>query len=682
MPVMVSLRTLPPNRVRGPVPSRLLRDTHVLLGIAIVASAIVIEGILSPDALLEVTLAGLAYIALQGALALRPRRRQRSTTRLLVAVAFLYVIGLIVGPAAGLPLAALCLAIVSVAAAYGNRQALVVGATACILMLAPVFAGLVPVDNVLARGPAFLATMLLLAVGTRRTVGALESAVARARTSMVRERRQARQMAGVEAVGRLLAQEPSADALDDAMDLLVQRFGYRFVSIYLKADDGTLVLGAQRGYERVLERFDGTGGVIGRVMRTGEVQHVRDIRLDPDYQSADDTVLSEISAPLFAGGELIGVINLEDPRVGGLDDTDRSTLILIAERLAGAIALGRDRQALRERADRFSALAEFARRINATLDPGMTYPAICEAVSSVVPCDVAVLVLHDRIMGDYRIAAMSGPNQQFVGVSIPADDGTAGVAMAERRMVVQDRLDPDQYPATMRTNRSVPVVTMAVPLLKDDEVIGALSFVRRDLHAPFGLLDREVAPIVAGQVALAIANAWLHTQVSDAAIRDSLTGLANRRHLDASLERMAAARERLPMDERRPLSAILFDLDHFGDFNKRHGHRVGDAVLRTFATLLTGRFRASDIVARYGGEEFLVVMDGASLDEARRVAEEIRAAFAATPVDSPSGKLSATVSAGCSALGPSVNSVTTLLEVADVALQMAKRGGRNQVVAA
>ena len=679
---MVSLRTISLNRVRGPVPNRLLRDTHVLLGIAIAASAIVIEGILSPDALVVVTLASLAYIFVQAVLALRPRRESRSTTRLLVAVAFLVLIGLIVGPAAGMPLAALYLAIVAVAAAYGRREALIVGATAVILMLAPVVAGLVPLDNLLARGPAFVATMLLLAIGTRRTVGALENAVARARTSMVRERRRARQMAGVEAVGRLLAQEPSADALDDAMDLLVERFGYRFVSIYLKAEDGSLVLGAQRGYERVLERFDGSGGVIGRVMRTGEAQHVRDIRLDPDYQNADDSVLSEISAPLFAGGELIGVINLEDPRVNGLDETDRSTLVLIAERLAGAIALGRDRQALRERAERFSALAEFARQINATLDPGKTYPAICEAVSSVVPCDVAVLILHDRTMGDYRIAAMSGPSQQFVGVSVREGEGTAGVAIAERRMVVEDRFDPDQYPATMRTDHSVPVVTMAVPLLKDDEVIGALSLVRLDLHTPFSLLDREVAPIVAGQVALVVANAWLHTQVSDAAIRDSLTGLANRRHLDASLERLVAARERLPADERRPLSAILFDLDHFGDFNKRHGHQVGDAVLRTFGAMLAGRFRASDIVARYGGEEFLVVMDGASLDEARRVAEEIRAAVAATPVESPSGRLSATVSAGCSALGPSVNSLTTLLEVADVALQMAKRGGRNQVVAA
>ena len=673
--------TLASNRVRVPVPIRWLRDVHVLLGIAIAVSAIVIEGILSPDFFVPVVLAGAGYVALQVGLATRGHRNSRSTLRLLIAVGFLFVIGLMVGPSAGMPLGALYLAIVAMAAAYGRREAVIVATASCALMLVPVVAGVVAPSNFLARGPAFVATMILLAVGTRRTVGALEAAVARARMSIVRERRRARQMAGVEAVGRLLAHDPSAGSLERAMDLLVERFGYNLVSIYLKAEDGTLVLGAQRGYDRVLERFDGTTGVVGRVMRTGEVQHVLDVRNDPDYRSANETVLSEISAPLFAGGELIGVINLEDPRVGGLDDTDRSTLTLVAERLAGAIALGRDRQALRERAERFSALASFAGRINATLDPSQAYPIICEAVPAVIPCDVAILTLFDPASGDYRIAALSGPNQEYVGTRVPVGHGVAGVAIAERRLVVEDRFELRQY-STLNPPRDETIATLAVPLLEDASVHGALTLVRADLNTPFGPLEREVAPIVAGHVALALANAWLHAQVADAAVRDALTGLANRRHLDASLERLAAARGRLAPDERRPLSAILFDLDHFGAFNKRHGHRVGDTVLRTFGAMLASRFRAGDIVARYGGEEFLVVLDGASLDEAREVAEDIREAFAATIVDAPTGPLSATVSAGCSAMGPSVNSVGTLLEVADVALQMAKRGGRNQVVAA
>lgn len=73
-------------------------------------------------------------------------------------------------------------------------------------------------------------------------------------------------------------------------------------------------------------------------------------------------------------------------------------------------------------------------------------------------------------------------------------------------------------------------------------------------------------------LALAITNAHLHAEVMEASIPDSLTGAFNRRHFEPSLERMIAARRRLPVEERPPLAAILFDLDLFGTFNKAHGH--------------------------------------------------------------------------------------------------------------
>jgi diguanylate cyclase (GGDEF)-like protein len=146
---------------------------------------------------------------------------------------------------------------------------------------------------------------------------------------------------------------------------------------------------------------------------------------------------------------------------------------------------------------------------------------------------------------------------------------------------------------------------------------------------------------------------------------------------------MSAARARQAPEERRPVATILFDLDHFGDLNNRHGHLAGDAVLRAFSGLLAGRFRSSDLVARYGGEEFLVVLDGASRDDAVRAAEEIRIAFRDLDVPIAGGAaLRATVSAGCAALDPSVAGLDVMVEVADVGLAMAKAGGRDQVVAA
>jgi diguanylate cyclase (GGDEF)-like protein len=167
-------------------------------------------------------------------------------------------------------------------------------------------------------------------------------------------------------------------------------------------------------------------------------------------------------------------------------------------------------------------------------------------------------------------------------------------------------------------------------------------------------------------------------QLADRAVRDGLTGLHNRAYLDAAIDRLGARHRR---GDEGPLAAILFDLDHFGSFNKQYGHQAGDMVLRTFADLLRRRFRGGDIVARYGGEEFVVLLPGASRDDALRAADEVRLAFEAEPITFDGAALSATVSAGSAQLDAGMT-VQELLTVADTALVQAKRAGRNMVVAA
>jgi diguanylate cyclase (GGDEF)-like protein len=165
--------------------------------------------------------------------------------------------------------------------------------------------------------------------------------------------------------------------------------------------------------------------------------------------------------------------------------------------------------------------------------------------------------------------------------------------------------------------------------------------------------------------ALALANAYLVEEVSALAIHDGLTGLYNRRHFDAALD-LAIAR----FERRGPtgsLAAIMFDLDHFGDFNKHHGHLASDALLRLFGGILRERLRSADIVARYGGEEFVAILDDCGLPEAARLADEVR-------------RERATVSAGCAAIDPDDPTREALIGRADAALFMAKRAGRNRVV--
>jgi len=264
--------------------TRIAADPHVLLALAVVFSALVIELIAGADAV-GLVVPSAIYLVVQMALALRGpagRTPGLDTVRLLGALGVVLWMSLRTGDLAAAPLACLYLPIVALAAVLGTRQAVVLGAAAMAAFLFTVVTASTIVPGSLHRGVALAVTMVVMTIGTRRTIGSLERAIAHARAASAGQRRRARQMGAVEAVGRALtANGPTTAALEEVMDLLVAHFGYRYVSIYTV--DGPLMrLGAQRGYDEVIESFDGSIGVVGRVMRTGRPELVRDVRADLD----------------------------------------------------------------------------------------------------------------------------------------------------------------------------------------------------------------------------------------------------------------------------------------------------------------------------------------------------------------------------------------------------------------
>ena len=162
------------------------------------------------------------------------------------------------------------------------------------------------------------------------------------------------------------------------------------------------------------------------------------------------------------------------------------------------------------------------------------------------------------------------------------------------------------------------------------------------------------------------------------ATRDPLTGLHNRRSLDARLAEAQALDRRYGRQNGRVHGLLLVDVDHFKRINDSFGHPAGDAVLRQLAQLLLATVRVSDVAARFGGEEFAVLLPELSgpLD-AVMAAEKIRQAVAAAEFEEV-GHL--TVSIGVSLATPEDSDVRPLIDRADAALYEAKRGGRNAVV--
>ncbi len=370
--------------------ARVATDPHVTLALAVVLSALIIELIAGADTLgLVLPLA--AFLGLQIALATRVpsgRAPALDTARLLVALGVVLWMSLRTDDLSAAPLACLYLPIVTLAAVLGTRQAVVLGTAA----MGAFFLTVMSVASVnpggLHRGVALVVTMVVLTIGARRTVGAMERAITQAIAATTDQRRRARQMAAVEAVGRALAANgPSRAALEEVMDLLVAHFGYRYVSIYTV--DGPLMrLGAQRGYDNAIEVFDGSIGVVGRVMRTGKAELVSDISTDPDYATANDSVRSEVSVPLAVDGVMLGVLNIESPAEAPLDAGDLDTMIVVGDRIAAALALGRERQALQERAELFGRLARFGSAINASLDAATANESIIGAVADMLEVDI------------------------------------------------------------------------------------------------------------------------------------------------------------------------------------------------------------------------------------------------------------------------------------------------------
>jgi diguanylate cyclase (GGDEF)-like protein len=162
----------------------------------------------------------------------------------------------------------------------------------------------------------------------------------------------------------------------------------------------------------------------------------------------------------------------------------------------------------------------------------------------------------------------------------------------------------------------------------------------------------------------------------NAASVDPLTGMFNRRGFSEACARVIERES----NAGRPLTALIFDIDHFKSINDRFGHPAGDEILKLFSAVVVNSLRISDLSGRIGGEEFAALLP-CPLEEGVVVAERVREAFEASGIVCDEGPVDTTVSIGVAG-GPAGTELEVLLAAADTALYQAKRSGRNRVEAA
>lgn len=215
---------------------------------------------------------------------------------------------------------------------------------------------------------------------------------------------------------------------------------------------------------------------------------------------------------------------------------------------------------------------------------------------------------------------------------------------------------------------------MILPMVREQKFEGALIVCHQ--RYDFFTENRVFFSTVVAQFMTSLDNARLYTRIEQMAIRDGLTGIYNRRHLNLMMEQFSMQAEQ----EGTPLSVALFDIDHFKNINDTYGHLFGDLVIKTvagFANDMSKKYHG--FAARYGGEEFVLAFQNRTVEECCAIVEEMRAAIKSMELQYEGVLVKVNVSVGVTAYPQCCTNRNGLLEHADWAMYYSKKNGRDRV---
>jgi len=308
------------------------------------------------------------------------------------------------------------------------------------------------------------------------------------------------------------------------------------------------------------------------------------------------------------------------------------------------------------------------------------------------PAHAVILVRRGRDRSDARFAvaavAPEGAEPQ-AGTEVAFHLGEIGFVAESRRVVGREDLADEEVRARILPGSVAlpgPPPDLFAPLVFEQETLGMIALSRP--RRPVGD-GKSALRLIARTAAQALHGAAESERIRVAPEVDGLTRLFNKRHMEESLAELIRRAARASADQGPDaapggLSVLLFDVDHFKQYNDTNGHLPGDKLLQELARLIKDAIRREDIVGRFGGEEFLLILPDTTLAQAMGAADKVRTAIAARQFPfaerQPMGMLS--ISGGVAHYPQHGPDAASLLRAADAALYEAKRQGRNRVVAA
>ncbi|MBI3405770.1 MAG: diguanylate cyclase [Acidobacteria bacterium] len=394
--------------------------------------------------------------------------------------------------------------------------------------------------------------------------------------------------------------------------------------------------------------------------RDGSVRHVpADLFWRKDGSSFD---VEYISAPILEGDTPNGaVVTFRD--ISARRETELA-LQDANEKLSAWV------HELHQRTSEITQLGELGELLHTCVNAEEAYPIIARACEKLFPEETGALCVLAASRNLADAVAVWGDSGHGERVFPPEQ------CWALRRGRIHLIDGPKAGPLCQHVTETPAGGSICVPMMAQGEAMGILHLQRASEGAGWSDSKQKLAVTVADHVGLALANIQLRESLRIQSIRDSLTGLFNRRYMEESLERELRRAAR----QHRPLGIIMLDVDYFKRFNDTFGHEAGDTLLREVGQFLQSRTRGEDIACRYGGEEFTLILPDATMDITRQRAEQIRNEVRHLNLNhrgNPLGSIS--VSAGVAVFPRHGMEVADLLRSADRALYEAKSEGRDCV---
>lgn len=305
------------------------------------------------------------------------------------------------------------------------------------------------------------------------------------------------------------------------------------------------------------------------------------------------------------------------------------------------------------------------------------YNLALDVVRGLFAADMALIniINHDTGLLEPVRSFGFGENYRTHNISQPFERIESCYVLTTDRAFLSDDVTHDERCPNLRVEEGVKSI-LCVPIKSGNTAYGILHLASR-YGAAFNQSDATLANAIGEQVGIAVERARLFAEINRLAITDALTGLYNRRYLANILEEEVKRSARYA----HPLSFIMIDIDHFKFYNDRHGHPMGDEVLRTLARLLRECVRDVDTVFRYGGEEFSVLAPELDKEDVSFLAERLRKVVKdfcfPYEEEQPEGNL--TISLGVASFPYDAADGAELIQRSDQALYLAKRQGRNRV---